>query len=274
MSSKRNSETAPRFAGIGGHHSKSSGTDEWATPDEIVERTGPYELDPCAPLEYPRQLAARRYTMFDNGLMMPWTDPETGEKLRVLLNPPYSEIEPWLARMALHDYGTALIFARTETEAFQRYVFDCASALLFMRGRINFNVIEPFSIIKTRKAYYAGDRAKGNSGAPTVLCAYGLEDADILATCGIEGRFVALRIPRVHFISWFNKSTEKMKSWREEIAAFFEQREGPVELDELYRHFASHRKAARNRNVDAKVRQQLQKGPYRRVAPGLWEAAR
>lgn len=252
------SETAPRFAGIGGHHSKKPGTVEWLTPPEIIAALGPFDLDPCAPAFQPHPTAARTFTRRENGLLQQW-------KGRTWLNPPYTdgEIALWLARMAEHDHGTALIFARTETDAFFRHVWEACSALLFMRGRINFIVGEPFE--RNGKRYEIGDVAPGNAGAPTVLCAYGVDDADILAGCSIEGRFVPLCLPRSVLVEAI------AGTWAQEIATFFEGREGPVELDELYRHFAGHRKAAGNRNVDAKVRQQLQRGPYRRVERGLWE---
>lgn len=264
-------ETAPRFSGIGGHHSHKAGTVEWLTPPDVIAALGPFDLDPCAPLVQPYPTAARVFTARDNGLLQKWSG-------RTWLNPPYANgvIEQWLARMAEHDHGTALIFARTETDAFFRYVWERASALLFMRGRINFIVGEPYTDEKTGKRYEIGDRAKGNAGAPTVLCAYGADDADVLAACKIDGAFVPLRLPRSVVVSLFAASNEGEKSditWRAAIAAFFAERDGPVSLPELYSAFASHPKAATNPNYDAKLRQQLQRGPYRRVAPALWERA-
>jgi hypothetical protein len=196
---------------------------------------------------------------------------------RAFLNPPYSSgvIDKWLARMAEHDNGTALIFARTETDAFFRYVWERASALLFMRGRINFYVGEPYVDEATGIRYEIGDRAKGNAGAPTVLCAYGATDADVLAACKIDGAFVPLRFPRSVLVSIFAASfdAEKMNiTWREALAEFFAERDGPVSLPELYVAFSTHPKASTNPNFAAKLRQQLQFGDYRRVAPGLWEA--
>lgn len=169
--------TAPCFSGIGGHHSHKSGTVEWLTPPEIIAALGPFDLDPCAPLMQPYPTARRVLTARENGLIQKWNG-------RVFLNPPYANgvIEKWLARMAEHDHGTALIFARTETDAFFQHVWEQATALLFMRGRINFHLPD-------------GTRAAGNAGAPTVLCAYGVEDADVLAACKISGQFVPLRIP-------------------------------------------------------------------------------
>lgn len=269
MSSRYERKTAPRHAGIGGHHSAKAGTVEWLTPPEIIGALGPFDLDPCTPIEQPYPTARERYTMIDDGLLMPWHG-------RVWLNPPYENglIEQWLAKMALHGRGTSLIFARTETDAFFRHVWEGATALLFMRGRINFHVGEGFSVIKSKKTFLAGERAQGNAGAPTVLCAYGVEDADILAAAQIEGRFVPLRIPRSFLLPFFNQSIEPKNevTWSEALREFFAERSGPVALDELYRVFAGHPKAAANRNFDAKLRQQLQRGPYRRVARGKWEA--
>lgn len=264
-------ETSPRFAGIGGHHSHKAGTVEWLTPPTVIAALGPFSLDPCAPPHQPYPTAERVFTRRENGLIQRWHG-------RVWLNPPYSngEIEKWLARMAEHDHGTALIFARTETDAFFRHVWERATALLFMRGRINFHVGRPYVDEATGRRFELGDRAPGNAGAPTVLCAYGMDDADVLAACKIDGRFVPLRIPRSVVVSLFTASDEggerDAATWRAVVAEFFDGRSGPVALDELYRHFSGHRKAANNRNFDAKLRQQLQRGPYRRVGPGLWEA--
>lgn len=263
-------ETAPRFSGIGGHHSHKAGTVEWLTPPSIIAAVGPFDLDPCAPDVQPYPTAAETYTRRSNGLIQNW-----GRK-RIWMNPPYQngQIEKWLARMAEHDRGTALIFARTETDAFFRYVWEGATALLFIRGRINFHVGEPYTDARTGRRYELGERAPGHSGAPTVLCAYGVEDADVLAACKIEGRFVPLRIPRSVVVSMFATASEGEKidmSWSQALAEFMADRHGPVALDDLYRHFQGHRKASTNQNFDAKLRQQLQRGPYRRVGRALWE---
>jgi len=253
-----NAETSPRFAGIGGHHSHRSGTVEWLTPPELIAALGPFDLDPCAPVMQPYPTARRVFTRRDNGLIQYWPRED-----RVWLNPPYAngQIEKWLARMAEHGFGTALIFARTETDAFFRFVWDRATALLFMRGRVNFHLPD-------------GTRAAGNAGAPTVLCAYGADDADVLAGCRIDGQFVPLRIPRSVVAAAIAGATdEPVTTWRRALADFFAERDGPVELADLYRAFATHPKAAGNPNFEAKLRQQLQRGPYQRVGRGLWEAS-
>lgn len=260
-----NRESAPRFSGIGGHHSHRSGTVEWLTPPSIIAALGPFDLDPCAPTRQPYPTAARTFTVADNGLLQRWSG-------RVWLNPPYANgiIDKWLARMADHGNGTALIFARTDTEAFHRHVFDRAFALLFMAGRINFHVGRAFVDEQTGRRYEVGDRAPGNAGAPTVLCAYGLRDADVLATCGIDGKFVALRLPKVVLFESFDRG-KGCRTWADVVRAFAESRDGPFALDELYRHVRSHPKARASRHPEAKARQQLQRGGYRRLQRGLWE---
>lgn len=245
-------ESSPRFAGIGGHHSHKAGTVEWLTPPSIIAALGPFDLDPCAPLAQPYPTARQILTVRENGLIQKWEG-------RTWLNPPYANgvIGKWLARMAEHNHGTALIFARTDTEAFHRFVFERASALLFMAGRINFHLPD-------------GRMAEGNAGAPTVLCAYGVADMDVLAACEIAGQFVPLRLPRSVLVQMFQRSTED-QTWAQAIRAFFDRHgDGPVALAELYRYARELPNAATNNHPEAKVRQQLQRGGYERVGPGLW----
>lgn len=247
-----NTSRAKLFAGIGGHHSAKAATEEWLTPPALIDAlggAGSFDLDPCTPAVQPWPTAQARYSRADNGLLKPWFG-------RVWLNPPYSNpgLKQWLARMADHGRGTALIFARTETDAFFRHVWERATALLFMRGRINFH-------------HGNGARAKLNAGAPTVLCAYGMADADVLAFCGIGGQFVPLTIPRSIFVR------AVAPSWAQLVAEWFAGRAGPVRLADIYRAFSGHPKARDNRNVEAKIRQVLQLGPYTRIDRGQWSAA-
>lgn len=244
-------DTHPLFAGIGGHHSHRSGTNEWLTPPAIHTALGgadSFDLDPASPEVRPWPTARQHYTARDNGLILPWFG-------RVFLNPPYSTalIAPFMRRMAAHGRGVALIFARTETETFVETVWREASAVLFLFGRLNFHHAD-------------GTRAKANSGAPSVLVSYGMDDADCLADCGIAGQFVPLSIPRGVVVAVVPTT------WAEVVAAVVRDRRGPVRLDDLYRAVAGHWKARGNRNVEAKIRQELQRGPFRRVGRGTWEA--
>lgn len=164
-----------RTTGMGGHQSADMKNDEWLTPPSILAALGPFDLDPCAPINRPWPMAAHHYTKVDNGLTQPWHG-------RVWGNFPYgspSVIGPWLKRMVLHNQGTALIFARTETDLFFEAVWQRATAVLFIRGRLYFHYVD-------------GREADANAGAPSVLVAYGERDADILEGCTIDGQFLRL----------------------------------------------------------------------------------
>ena len=58
-------------------------------------------------------------------------------------------------------------------------VWNRATAVLFLHGRLHFH-------------YADGTRAKANSGAPSVLVAYGEWDSLILRDCGLPGTYVDL----------------------------------------------------------------------------------
>lgn len=160
--------------GIGGHQSARGGSIEWLTPPEILRALGPFELDPCAPANRPWDMAARHYTLAEDGLHQPWAG-------RIWLNPPYGgDTWAWLARLAAHGDGIALVFARTETEGFHDCGWALADAMHFFRGRLHFHHLD-------------GARAKGNCGGPSVLIAYGRDNARRLRESGLPGKFIALR---------------------------------------------------------------------------------
>jgi hypothetical protein len=152
------------------HIKADDGTDSWFTPPEILRELGSFDLDPCTIANPPWRIAAKQYTEADDGLKKPWAG-------RVWLNPPYSQLKSWMGRMAGHRCGIALTFARTETEAFQDFVFPVCYSLLFIRGRISFYTPE-------------GIRGRLNAGAPSVLISYTPEDHAALAQSGIAGRLV------------------------------------------------------------------------------------
>lgn len=165
------------MSGMGSHQSPRMESDVWLTPPEILAALGEFDLDPAACQEpRPWPTAAAHYTVHENGLRKPWYG-------RVWLNPPYggpTVVGPWMRRMADHGRGTALIFARTETALFFETVWRRATALMFLEGRLFFHRPD-------------GVRAGNNSGAPSVLIAYGDEDAKLLQQCGLKGQFVDLR---------------------------------------------------------------------------------
>lgn len=162
-----------RLPGIGSHHSARSITDEWLTPPHVVEALGPFDLDPCSPLARPWPTAAHHLTVDDDGLSSPWQG-------RVWLNPPYSEVAEWMARLAQHDHGTALVFARVETRWWFESVWGPASAILFLKGRLTFHHGDG-----------TASKAGHNSGGPSALIAYGPDDARRLRSCRLPGAVVS-----------------------------------------------------------------------------------
>ena len=159
---------------MGRHQRSVMKSDTWLTPRYIIESLGEFDLDPCTPEQMPWPTANKRYTKKDDGLKKEWHG-------RVWLNPPYSkEAIKWLEKMAKHQNGIALVFARTETNWFFRNIWDEAAALLFLKGRVTF-------------CNEKGEKAPFNSGAPSVLCAFGEENLIALKNCNLEGKFVDLR---------------------------------------------------------------------------------
>lgn len=160
--------------GMSGHQSSSSVTNVWITPREITNALGAFDLDPCCHQDHPWPIGKTRYYLPTDGLQQPWFG-------RVWLNPPYStkECDRWLAKMADHGRGIALVFARTETQWFHQHVWKKASAIFFIEGRLHFHHLD-------------GSRAHGNAGAPSCLVAYSLDDAKALAISGIQGHFQQL----------------------------------------------------------------------------------
>jgi len=161
--------------GIGGHQRPyEGGTDVWLTPPDLLAKLGQFDLDPCAaPDPRPWPTAATHYVAAQDGLTEPWYG-------RVWLNPPYGpRAGLWLAKLAQHGQGTALIFARTETAAWHDHVWPHATGILFLAGRLHFH-------------WPDGQRAQFNGGAPSALVAYGQNDLLALVNSGIPGAIVRL----------------------------------------------------------------------------------
>jgi len=146
--------------------------DVWLTPPELIHALGRFDLDPCAPVDRPWDMARRHFTVEDDGLAQPWEG-------RVWLNPPYGrETFKWMERMSEHRSGLALIFARTETQGFHEFIWNRADSLFFFKGRI---------------AFHREDGTRGNvANAPSVLVSYSRLDSMVLKLAKLEGRLVKL----------------------------------------------------------------------------------
>lgn len=240
--------------GIGGHQSQAAITETWLTPPEVLDALGPFDLDPCAaPEPRPWGTALHHYTFpHQDGLLLPWHG-------RVWMNPPYGKaMGTWMSRLAGHGRGTALIFARTETEAFFRWVWEEADAVMFLRGRLHFHRPD-------------GTRAKLNGGAPSVLVAYGKDDAERLFDSGLDGAFVGLKRPVLLHLAL--QVDPPMPSWREAVTEAMRQLGGDATLGQLYDALEGHPRVRANPHWRHKVRQTVARAGMRRVEPGRYALA-
>lgn len=222
-------------------------SDVWLTPKPIIDALGPFDLDPCAaPEPRPWPTAAKHYVEADMGLMLPWEG-------FVWLNPPYSDIAPWMERIAAHDGGgIALTFTRTDTNWFFRSVWRACDALLFIKRRVRFCLPD-------------GTETAGEK-VPSVLIAYTPEAVRRLARADVEGHLV-LNAPAIALRG-------PGRTWRAIIDDAMAGR--PARLQDLYAAVGTTEKgllAMRNGiKWREKVRRVLQEH-FRPIARGVWAPA-
>ena len=140
-------------------------TDEWYTPKEIIDALGKFDLDPCAPVHPLWKTADVMYNKDNDGLRQEWFG-------RVWLNPPYSKPLMWqfVERLSEHGNGIALLFNRCDSNKFQD--------IKFLRNRIKF---------------FRPDGTRGDSpGCGSILIAFGEDNAEVLRTCDIAGKYVRI----------------------------------------------------------------------------------
>jgi DNA N-6-adenine-methyltransferase (Dam) len=130
-----------------------------------------FDLDPCA--ADPRSWDCARVNWTSHGLDREWP-----RGWSVFLNPPFHryEVGRWVAALAAHGNGVALLHARTEAEWFEP-IWQHASGILFLADRIKFCLPD-------------GSEQPHNSGAPAVLVAFGDDALSRLRRCGIPGVLV------------------------------------------------------------------------------------
>ena len=153
------------------HESTRNESVEWYTPPEIFEAMGvEFDLDPCSPGPGKSFVPAlRHYTIEDDGLVSPWDG-------FVWVNPPYgSETQKWMRKLADHNNGIALVFARTDVKWFQE-IAPRASAITFVSGRIRF---------------FQGstDNRGGTPGAGSMLMGFGASAAEVLLDANLGVTF-------------------------------------------------------------------------------------
>lgn len=153
------------------HERVSEGKCEWLTPIKLIKALGAFDLDPCSPIIRPWDTALEHYTIEDDGLELPWEG-------RVWLNPPYGRMTiKWMEKMATHNDGIALIFARTETATFTKYVWPIADSVMFLDHRLTFCHVD-------------GTEADNSGGAPSCLVAYGPQNTHALIASNLTGTIV------------------------------------------------------------------------------------
>ena len=87
-------------------------------------------------------------------------------------------IEQFVRKLAEHGNGIALLFNRCDSKMFQDVIFEKATGMKFLRHRIRF---------------YRPDGTRGDSpGCGSILIAFGVENAEVLKNCSIEGKYVQL----------------------------------------------------------------------------------
>lgn len=197
----------------------------WLTPQHVLSALGEFDLDPCACSEpRPWATARRHISLPENGLLAPWAG-------RVWLNPPYDDTESWLERLARHGEGTALVFSRTETDAWHDWIWPHATAVRFLRKRLKF--CRP-----------NGTPARTGRAA-SALVAYGTRDADILRRCALPGVFLSLADVRERAV----------RTWRTAVVEAIAELGGQATLADMYAVIEGRRPTS-NQFWRAKVRQQ------------------
>jgi hypothetical protein len=93
---------------------------EYLTPPWILDALGEFDLDPCAPVKRPWDMAKKHYTRHQNCIV--------------------------------------LTFARTETKMFFNWIWNLAIAVLFIEGRITFYDVNGH-LVRTRNGKVANSGA-------------------------------------------------------------------------------------------------------------------
>ena len=157
---------------LGSHQQTIGKSQNHITPLWMINALGgaqSFDLDPAG--ADPRPWDCAKVTWISRGLELIWFG-------FVWLNPPFDvrEVGEWIAKLAAHGNGIALLHARTEAGWFEP-IWEKASGILFLADRIFFHRPD-------------GIRHPHNSGAPAILVAFGDEAFDRLQHCGIAGTLV------------------------------------------------------------------------------------
>ena len=154
---------------LGSHQATVGRSQDHITPRWLIDVLGPFDLDPAAADPRPWDCAAVSWTT--NGLGRAWFG-------LVWLNPPFDryQVGGWVARLAQHGNGIALLHARTEVGWFEP-IWQSAAAILFLADRLKFCRLD-------------GSEQPANSGAPPILAAFGPDATARVERSNIPGALV------------------------------------------------------------------------------------
>jgi site-specific DNA-methyltransferase (adenine-specific) len=138
----------------------SSKSDEWYTPDHIVQGVqdalGRIDLDPCSNSQ--KSVPAEvHFTKKDDGLAQSWAG-------NVYMNPPYGAvIGDWVEKL-VQEYNSgkvteavALVPARVDTEWFRKFT---GCVVVFVSGRLHFSNSENAAPFPSALVYLGKDKQK------------------------------------------------------------------------------------------------------------------
>ena len=116
----------------------SSKSNEWNTPDDLyntLDNEFNFTLDPCT--NGLNNKCNKFYTEKENGLIQDWS------KDIVFMNPPYGrQISQWIEKAYNESLKGAkvvcLIPSRTDTKYWHDFIFNKASEIRFIKGRLKF----------------------------------------------------------------------------------------------------------------------------------------
>ena len=126
-------------------------SDQCYTPKTLFDRLAiRFDLDVAAPIGGVPWIPAKRFlTEVDDGLATKWTG-------RVWMNPPFSNMKPWMAKFLDHGNGIALLPFSKSRWFFEAWQRDCKVSILnpefkFVRNDKPFSIFLPTCLIACGK---------------------------------------------------------------------------------------------------------------------------
>lgn len=103
--------------------------DQWLTPLKLIEILGCFDLDPCCTKKMPWSTAKKMLSK--DGLTTAW-------KGRVFINPPYSNLAPWVAKFIAHRNGIMLFSASCPGAPWSQDLLSKSDAIYYLRKKLKF----------------------------------------------------------------------------------------------------------------------------------------